>query len=567
MSGHVLSASFRNILGTATIAMTMLILSAFVVADKAAAQANSPKMTFNHPVRFALTPPLRELAQLPRRQHYGFEEAEPVHQVNFHPRRILGPAMDPVEQRTPGPPASFTIGLTVLGVDNVNHIQPPDTNAAVGDTQIVEWVNFSYAVYDKSTGALETGPIDGNLLWQALGGDCYNENDGDIIAQWDKVNHRWLLAQNYFDEDNDDNPPYAACVAVSTSADAAGTYYEYEFPLGNNFPDYPKWGMWPTGYFQTQNAYDLNSGGNFVGAYVCAYNSVKLIVGDQTAEQICFQTTSNDYSLLPGDIDSPIPPPATQDEFLIGSYDVDPDQDHLYLYSMHPDYANPSQSTFDGAGLGDPITVPTYTPLCPSLTAPCIPQNGFPGLLDSLGDRLMYRFAYWDDGPLSNVGTHATRIPAQHWYVNHVVAASSGQAGVRWYEFRAPVRTVTISNLSLFQSGTFAPDSNYRWMASIAQDKMGDIALGYSLASSTVYDSIAATGRVPTDPLGQMEAEVVLASGTGTQGGGSRWGDYSSIAIDGADGCTFWYSQEYYTVPDSSDWQTQLTSFKFSGCQ
>ncbi len=86
-------------------------------------------------------------------------------------------------------------------------------------------------------------------------------------------------------------------------------------------------------------------------------------------------------------------------------------------------------------------------------------------------------------------------------------------------------------------------------MASIAQDKMGDIALGYSVASSSMYDSIAVTGRVPTDPLGQMEGETPAYAGTGSQGGSFRWGDYSSMAIDGADGCTFWYAQEYYIVP------------------
>jgi hypothetical protein len=117
-----------------------------------------------------------------------------------------------------------------------------------------------------------------------------------------------------------------------------------------------------------------------------------------------------------------------------------------------------------------------------------------------------------------------------------------------------------------FQSGTFAPDANYRWMGSIAQDKMGDIALGYSLASTTVWDSIAVTGRVPSDPLGQMEAETILVSGTGSQGANDGWGDYSSMAID-ADGCTFWYTQEYYTVPNSTNWRTQLLSFKFTGCR
>ncbi len=124
------------------------------------------------------------------------------------------------------------------------------------------------------------------------------------------------------------------------------------------------------------------------------------------------------------------------------------------------------------------------------------------------------------------------------------------------------------TTLTLFQSGTFAPDTNNRWMASMAQDKQGDIALGYSLASTTVYDSIYATGRVPTDPIGQMETETPLYAGTGSQSGGQRWGDYSSMSIDGSDGCTFWYAQEYYAVPaGGSQWQTRLVSFKFNGCQ
>ena len=373
----------------------------------------------------------------------------------------------------------------------------------------------------------------------------------------------WLLAQNDFNFPGG-KPPYYACVAVSTSPDATGTYYLYQFPMDNNFPDYPKWGNWPTGYFQTQNSF--TNGTNFAGAYPCAYNSAKLLAGDASAEQICFLLTSNDFGLLPADVDSPTPPPSGQEQFFIGSYDRDQTNNHLYLYSMHPDFANPSQSTFTGAGLANPITVPTYTPFCTSLPQLCVPQQGTPTKLASLGQYLMYRLAYWDDGPLAHVGSHATRVPSQHWYVSHVATASGGQAGMRWYEFRAPVRTVSLSGVSLFQSGTFAPDANYRWMGSIAQDKIGDIALGFSLSSTTVWDSIAATGRVPTDPLGQMEAETILVAGTGSQSGNIGWGDYSSMAID-ADGCTFWYAQEYYTVPASTNWQTQLASFKFNGCQ
>ena len=531
-----------------------------ICGPRVIAQENSPTMTSDRPVAFAVSPPLRELAKLPPRPHYGFPDQEST-RLFLHSGRDPGPAVDPVEQAFAAEPSNISIGLSILGIARNCGFFEPDTNAAVGDTQIVEWVNFEYAVYNKSTGAQELGPIPGNQIWQSLGGPCYQNNDGDPIAQWDKVYQRWLLAQNVFNSPGI-LPPYYGCVAVSTSSDATGSYYLYQFPFGDNFPDYPKWGIWPNAYFQV-----LNNLGNEaccrLGAEVCAYNSAKLLVGDSTAEQICFQLTPDDLFLLPGDVDSPTPPPANQDEFFIGAYDVDQSNNHLYLYSMHPDFANPSQSTFTGSGLADPITVPVYSSFCPNQD--CIPQEGTGVKLNSLGNRLMYRFAYWNDGPLANVGSHATRVPAQHWYVNHVTTASGGQAGVRWYEFRAPVRTVMISGVSLFQSGTYAPDSNYRWAASMAQDKMGDIALGYSVASANMWDSIAATGRVPTDPLGQMEAEISLVTGTGSQEFNDGLGDYSSMAID-ADGCTFWYAQEYYVTPSSYDWQTKLTSFRFNGC-
>ncbi len=518
---------------------------------------SSPTPIMGHVINFTISPPFSELAKMPPPPRWNFHEEEKVRRVDFHPGRVLFPSVDPVEQSSPGTAASFTVGLNLLGLDNsaACNCHPPDTNAAVGDTQVVEWVNVAYEIFNKTTGAIEAGPIFGNQIWHDLGGPCANDNDGDIIAQWDRAHHRWLLSQNVFE-----GPPYYACVAVSTSPDATGTYYEYQFPLGNNFPDYPKWGIWPNGYYETNNAFGAQN-----GAYVCALNSAKLLVGDRSAEQICFQLSDNDISLLPGDLDSSVPPPANQDEFFIGSYDVDNTNNHLYLYSMHPVYSNPTQSTFTGNNLANPITVPTYTPFCP-LGESCVTQEGTTTKVDALGDRLMYRFAYWDDGPLANINPNVQRLPYQHWYVNHVVTASGGQPGVRWYEFRAALHTATLSNVSLYQSGTFAPDSNSRWMASLAQDKMGNVAMGYSIASSTMYDSINATGRAPTDPLGQMQAEVPLIAGTGSQSATDRWGDYSSMSIDGSDGCTFWYAQEYYTVPASGDWNTRLTALKFNNC-
>src|SRR5271166_3260204 len=547
---------------------------------------STPQMTVRHAAGFSISPPLSELVKLPRQPMWGFHEANPVHYVNFHPGRKPEPVADSVEQSSPGGPASINIGLNLLGVGNgfpgySVPDAPPDTNAAVGDTEVVEWVNVSYAIFNKTTGATLAGPVEGNTIWSNLGGICANNNDGDIIAQWDRTAKRWLLAQNVFTH------PYTACIAVSQTDNALGAYYLYAFSLGTGFPDYPKYGVWPSGYFETMNNFGT-SGSQLVGAEVCAYNNAKLLVGDQSAEQICFQLTPNDYSLLPGDQDSNIAPPNGQDEFLIGSYDVDGSNDHLYLYSMHPDYANPSQSTFTGSGLADPFTVPAYNPYdpgCNPIRGACIPEPNGSGV-GSLADRLMYRFAYWDDGPLANVPPSPPKpAPAQHWFVNWDVTASGGQGGVRWMEVTGPIKQVnlpgSLSSINVFQQGTYAPDGNWRWMGSLTRDKVGDILLGYSVSCGSscpggtnggVYPSVYIAGRQVNDPLGlgNLEAETQVVGGAGSQPDtANRWGDYSAMRIDtndGHNGCTFWYTQEFYEVTQTFDWSTQIASAQFSNC-
>lgn len=527
---------------------------------------SNPSMSIRRPVAFAISPPLRDVAKLPGQPAYRFDDADHDRSAIFHPGRKPAFVADPVEQNSPGAPASIAIGRNLLGIGNRfpgfsnPDAYPPDSSIAVGDTQVVEWVNTSYAVFDKNSGNLLIGPITSGHIWDGLGGEC-NVAQPDPIAQWDRTAHRWLLAQNTYG-------PFSACIAVSMTADATGSYYLYAFSLPD-FPDYPKWGVWPSGYFQTMNMFNASLT-QFLYTEVCAYNGAKMRVGDRNAEQICFQLTQNDYSLLPADQDSHVPPPDGQDEFFIGSYDVDGGNDHLYLYSMHPVFPDPAQSTFQGSNLADPFTVPAYNPYAPNcepIRGACIPEPNRVGV-GSLADRLMYRFVYWNDGPLANItSTAPLPAPAQHWFVNHTAAGSSGQAGVRWYEFTAPIRTVTISGLHLFQSGTFAPDSNYRWMASLARDKAGDIALGYSISSSIRNPAIAVTGRTLGDPLGQMEAEQVIVQGTGEQiDSQNRWGDYSTMWIDPSDGCTFWYAQEYYITTASWDWSTRLASLKFSNC-
>jgi hypothetical protein len=518
--------------------------------------------------------PLGELAKLPQPLTYGFREANPVH---YPPVAPFGPVVDTAEQSSVASgEANYSIGANFIGIGkgfpNYSIVgAPPDTNMAVGDTQVVDWVSDSYAVCSKTAPYTCGAAIHSKVLWQNLGGPCNAESGGDIIAQWDQAAHRWLLSENFFNFSGGEQPPYYVCVAISTSADANGSYYLYQFPVVNNgFPDYPKWGVWSNDYGQTWNNFGPGLSG-YVGPVFCIYDRSKMLAGDQSAEQICHQYANNDSSLLPADRDSPLAPPAGEDHFAIGSVGA-VDRSHLSLYSAHIN--NPSDwsqgATFAGDHNSQRIAVAPYNMLCINN---CVPQQGTTDKLDSLADRLMYRFAYWEDPPSASV--HATPPlppPAQHWLVNHSVVGSQGNGAIRWYEFTAPIRNVAPTSLSVFQQGTYAPDTQFRWMGSIARDKVGDILVGYSESGSSQYPSIYVAGRQVNDPagLGNLEAEVQVVAGTGSQlDTSNRWGDYSAMRIDtndGMNGCTFWYTTEYYMVTASFAWSTQIASAKFANC-
>ncbi len=409
---------------------------------------------------------------------------------------------------------------------------PPDTNGEVGPNHYVQMVNSALAVYSKS-GALAAGPVDINLLWSNAGGPCFNNNDGDPIVMYDQLADRWLLSQFTA------SPPYNECIAVSQTGDPTATYWLYSFPLSNNdFPDYPHFGVWPDGYYMGVNQF--NGGQTYGGPRPYVFDRVRMLNGQSAG----FQTVGaalgqSEGYLMPSDLDGPTPPPAGAPNFFVSS--VGP----LHLYRFHVDWGNPANTSFTG-----PTTLATaaFTELCPT-TQDCIPQPSTSQRLDGVGDRLMFRLAY------RNFGSYEAMV------VNQSVNAAN-YAGIRWYEIRNPS-----SAPSIFQQGTYAPaDSTHRWMGSAAMDQSGDIALGFSVSSSTVYPGIHVTGRLRNDPPGVMtQGEPSLLNGVGSQIGLPRWGDYSDLTVDPTDDCTFWYTQEYNSSGDYY-WRTRIASFRFTAC-
>ena len=521
-----------------TIALGAAALLPVLVHGRNQSQEQSSKPEIQQAIHHDVSPPLRDIPSAVR------STEKKVEKRHLLPTVASQNQQDPVVQGNVAPLVGTTPGLNFAGVGDgdygfVPNAAPPDTNASVGATQVVQWVNESYAVFDKITGTIIPGfPKAGNSVWAGFGGGCQTNNDGDPIVQYDKANNRWILTQFSVT-----TTPYLQCVAVSTTPDATGTYNRYSFDYGNQFPDYPKVGVWPDAYYISFNIF--TNGVSFAGSKACAYDGAAMRSG-AAATQVCFQLSTAFGGLLPSDLDGSTAPPAGSPNFFLNF-----GTNSLNLWKFHVNFVTPASSTFTGP---TNIPVAAFTVPCNGGGA-CIPQPGTTQKLDSLGDRLMYRLAY-----RNNAGVESL-------VVNHSVAVGTNKrnriTSVRWYELRSPNGTPTV-----FQQGTLGTtDGIHRWMGSIAMDKVGDIAVGYSASSSGILPSIRYTGRVAGDPLGQMQTENIIQNGGGSQLPNlNRWGDYSSLSLDPIDDCTFWYTTEYLKSSGTFNWSTRIASFKFPGC-
>jgi hypothetical protein len=523
-----------------------------LAAGVSAAQPGAQSQTLRDPeihslYHYDLSPPLREMPVMAPAEEEGEWRLHPVKLIR-PPRPVPKKWKDPlvsasIAAAAVAPLVGTTAGLSFDGVGvglagfTPNGV-PPDTNGAVGATQYVQWVNTSFAVFNKATGALVYGPAAGNTLWQGFGGPCETTNSGDPVVMYDKAADRWVMTQFSI---NQSAGQFYQCVAVSTTSDATGTYRRFAYNF-SGFNDYPKGGVWPDGYYLTFNMFN-SSGTAFLGARVCALDRITMIAASGTPGPIqCFQLSATYGGLLPSDLDGSTPPPAGSPNYMVAFDDVN--NDGLNLWRFQVDWTDSANSTLTGP---TKVTTAAFTPACGGGT--CIPQPSTSRTLDSLADRLMFRLAY------RNFGSHEALV------VNHSVAAGSAASGVRWYELRDPGGTPTV-----FQSGTFAPDATARWMGSIAQDHDGNMLLGYSVSSSSVRPGIRYTGRLAGDAPGTMQAETTLTTGIGSQTTYSRWGDYSSMTVDPVDDCTFWYTNEYLKTTGVFNWSTRIGSFRFPGC-
>lgn len=447
----------------------------------------------------------------------------------------------------PAPTVSFDAQPNVAGVS------PPDPVGDVGPNHYVAMSNLHTQIFTK-TGASVLGPFPNNQLWAGFGGACQSENSGDPIVLHDQFRDRWILMQF-----TSAGPTYYLCIAASATPDPSGSLIRYAINTGNQFPDYPKMGVWGDALILTGRNF---AGSSFAGVGVYAVNLPQLYAGvpaPTTISMVIAPTPAYNVGdgLLPADVDGNVLPPAGSPAYLMGSMDnggpYGAPQDALTLWKFAFNWANPPSSTVTLAN-----TIPTQpfdSMFAGCSGRSCIPQPGTTNKIDHLGyrQRPMHRLAY------RNYGTHESLV------TNQGVEVSSTMTGIRWWEIRSPNASPII-----YQEGTYAPgltDGTHRWMGSIAMDAVGNMGLGYSASSSTVFPSSWYTGRLVTDPAGTMpQGEGQIVNGTGSQTGSQRWGDYTSMNIDPVDDCTFWYVNEYVPTTSSVGWRLRVGAFKFPSC-
>ena len=529
-----------------------------------------------------------------------------------------------VEQRTQGSLpalpvlASFDgLGAGFTGPQGTGRFGNPSDNAlAVGPDHVVQIVNGGMAVFTKAgklfatTGNVLYGPMRSNAIFTGFGGPCEMRSSGDAVVRYDQVAQRWLYVLPVFQRGstppldvsrlsqpgqpgqpgqaapNDllhapappptpppgqrgsqpqgganrgrgapaagppfpppppPQSPYSMCYAVSLTTDPLGPYYRYEF-LRPLFPDYPRPAVWPDGYYVPSSTSD-----NFIQKHACVADRARMLQGLPATEQ-CIVIDGVNF-LNNADIDGQALPPDGAPNIVMaaGGEQLHQrfDDDAIYAWQFHVDWNDVTKT-----GLRGPtrIAVAPYHYLCNGQLTKCVPQPGDSNRLDSQGDKLVQRLVY------RNVNGHEAIL------AHHSVATSAGGGGVRWYEFRLNAARDPV----LYQQGTYAPDSLYRWLPSIGMDRKGNIGVGYSFGGASQFAGQRFTARRANDPRGEFTFhESVLAAGEAAQPRQLRWEDYVTTAMDPSDDCTFWYVGDY-VKKDSATYSSRIGAFRVPGCR
>jgi len=445
---------------------------------------------------------------------------------------------------------NFTITLNCDGNDNdgsTSYEPVPDTDLAVGDQYYIQTVDNVFTIFNKADGSIAAGPNLLTTFWNGFHNQsCLTPGSGDdFIIRYDKAAARWVVGLPIF---GDSEGRYWLCLAVSTSSDPTGTYYQYSIlETGPTHPiwDYPKLGVWSDAYYIGFNL--ISPKPVYLGPQACALDRASMLQGLKPAPMQCFaKSSTTDSFMLPSDIAGAAQPSAGEPDFFLDiARSKTSTHTQLNLWQFHIDFTNSQNSTFTGPTA---LAVNGFSEGSGNVAEPD------KGLLASRSDRLMVPLAW-----------RRTSDAIEHLVINDAVVTGTTTTE-QWFDITNPYTAPIVA-----QQGVLVPDphDNY-WMGSLNMDQAGNIALGFSNSGTKINPGILFTGRLSTDPLNTMETVQTVIGGTAYQSPSDvEWGDHSIMSVDPSDDCTFWYSNEYYTAANTNTdlWSTRIIAFRFTSCQ
>ncbi|HEY2867036.1 MAG TPA: hypothetical protein VGJ02_08090, partial [Pyrinomonadaceae bacterium] len=395
------------------------------------------------------------------------------------------PTQNALAAATPAPtPLRSFDGLDFL---NWGAGHPPDTNGDVGPAYYIQTVNTSIGIYDKLTGTRVAGFTFNAFMSQGnFGNLCDTNNFGDPVVLYDSFEDRWVISDFAFTLDasgNVINPPgNFQCIAVSKNGDpVSGGWNYYSINTTGGLGDYPKFGIWPDGIYMSVNMFGYSAGGAFQNPRVYAFDKAQMYAGSSTVQVLSFDAPAPDFTILPSNarLQTGTPPAGTPDYF-VSTWQF---LNGITVYKFHVDWDRPSLSTFTGPD------VPLASTSWPNASVPNAPSQAG-NSLDVLQIRAMVQNQYSNIGGVESLwATHTVRR-----------GNTSGFAAPRWYQVDVSGGTVAAN---MPQAATWDPDGSnviYRFMPSLAVDRAGDLALGYSTSSTSTKPALKYAGRLASDP-------------------------------------------------------------------
>ncbi|OYW02959.1 MAG: hypothetical protein B7X11_03510, partial [Acidobacteria bacterium 37-65-4] len=399
-----------------SLVLVLLVLPAF----GAQPTKKAPKTEVSYPVAVASSPAFRDLPVDTTEVTVGNSPGRTIpnpqlNKAGAAPAPEASFGEDAVRQYKHGNAPAPSPLINFDGINNIAGVAPPDTQGDIGPDHYLQWVNLHLAAWSINratwTQTLVLGPVTGNSIWSALGGQCASDNHGDPVVLWDRFRNRWVISQ--FSLGAGYGGPYKTAIAVSKTADPTGAWWLYCYDYHpTTMNDYPKFGVWPDGYYYACNQFN---GNNWGGAGLMVFEADKMINGDPTARQLKVDLGAinlNYGGMLPAHFEGTINPPASSPCYFLEVDDSAwiPPTDALRLWRATVDW---TAGTFTAGLAGEPnLIIPTsnWDFLCGG-NRDCIAQPGTSQKLDSLGDRLMYRLQY------RNYGSYEAMV------VNHTVDA------------------------------------------------------------------------------------------------------------------------------------------------